>query len=213
MRPTDNDPDLGFVHQFIPATVPGLPTLLMLHGTGGDEHDLLDLGRTLLPGAALLSPRGQVSEGGMARFFRRLAEGVFDQDDLRRRTDELARFLTDAAARYGFAAEGVIAVGFSNGANIAASLLLRHPTVLAGAILFSVMVPFVPDASPDLSGKPIFVGEGRQDPLIAAANAAQVVAILTDAGATVTQHWHDGGHTITREELRAAQEWLARVRG
>ncbi len=207
-----SQPDLGFIHQFMPATGADLPTLLLLHGTGGDENDLLDLGRMLLPGAALLSPRGQVSEGGMARFFRRLAEGVFDQDDLRRRTDELARFITDASTRYGFAAERVVAVGFSNGANIAASLLLRHPTALAGAILFSAMVPFVPEVSPDLAGRPIFVGEGRQDPLIPAASAAQLIAILTDAGADVTQHWHDGGHTITREELAAAQAWLAQTR-
>ncbi|MBA3823837.1 MAG: alpha/beta hydrolase [Ktedonobacterales bacterium] len=205
--------DLGFIHQFVPATVPGLPTLLLLHGTGGDENDLLDLGRALLPGTALLSPRGKVSEEGMARFFRRMAEGVFDQEDLRRRTDELATFVAAAAANYGFASNQMIAVGFSNGANIAASLLLRQPAALAGAILLSAMVPFVPATPPDLAGRPIFIGEGRRDPLIPAANAAQLVAILTVAGATVTEHWHDGGHTITPDELRAAQAWLAQTRG
>jgi predicted esterase len=204
--------DLGYTHQFIPATMPGLPTLLLLHGTGGDEYDLLDLGRALLPGAALLSPRGNVSEGGMARFFRRLAEGVFDQDDLRRRTDDLDQFIADAATRYGFAPDNVIAVGFSNGANVAASLLLRHPATLAGAILLSALVPFVPEGSPDLAGRPIFVGEGRHDPIIPAANAVQLIAILTAAGAAVTEHWHAGGHTITPDELRAAQEWLGQVR-
>jgi len=123
---------LAFTHQFIPARVAGAPTLLLLHGTGGNEHDLLDLGRQLYPQAALLSPRGQVLENGMPRFFRRLAEGVFDLDDLRQRTHDLAAFVAAASAAYGFDAKHVIAVGFSNGANIAASLLLLHPEVLAG---------------------------------------------------------------------------------
>jgi predicted esterase len=204
-----SQPDLGYIHRFIPATTPGLPTLLLLHGTGGDENDLLDLGAMLLPGAAMLSPRGNVREGNMPRFFRRLAEGVFDQEDLRRRTNDLANFITAAAQRYGFASNNMLAVGFSNGANIAASLLLRQPNVLTGAVLFSAMVPFVPDSLPALAGKPIFVGEGRHDPIIPAANAEQLVEILTNAGAAVSQHWHDGGHTITREELAAAQRWLA----
>src|SRR5215207_5564250 len=141
---------LAFVHQFVPAQADGAPTLLLLHGTGGNEHDLLDLGRALYPRAALLSPRGQVRENGMPRFFRRLAEGVFDLDDLRRRTADLAAFIAAASAAYGFDPRRVIAVGYSNGANIAASLLLLYPAALAGAVLFHAMVPLVPEELPSL---------------------------------------------------------------
>ena len=150
--------DLGFIHRFIPA--PGgaeAPTLLLLHGTGGNEMDLLELGPALAPGAALLSPRGKVLEHSMPRFFRRLTEGVFDLEDLRLRSDELAGFIEAAASAYGFAPDRVIAVGYSNGANIAASLLLLHPGLLRAAVLFHPMVPLVPDTLPDLSATPIFI--------------------------------------------------------
>src|SRR5687767_12070839 len=150
-------PALSFVHQFLPAKAEGAPTLLLLHGTGGDEHDLLDLGRALNPRAALLSPRGQVLENGMPRFFRRLAEGVFDLDDLRQRTHNLAAFVAHASEAYQFDPQRVIAVGYSNGANIAASALLLHPQVLAGAVLFHAMVPLVPKELPDLRGVPVFM--------------------------------------------------------
>ena len=145
--------DLGFIHRFIPALQDGLPPLLLLHGTGGDENDLLPLGQELLSGAALLSPRGKVIEHGMPRFFRRLAEGVFDLDDLKIRTAELAGFIADARKAYGLPAP--IAVGFSNGANIAASLLLSQPDALAGAILFRAMLPFEPKPLPSLTGMPV----------------------------------------------------------
>src|SRR5690606_6783393 len=139
--------------------------LLLLHGTGGDESDLLPLGRTILPGAGMLSPRGKVLECGAPRFFRRLAEGVLDQEDLAQRTDELGRFATAAAEAYGFRPDGVVAVGFSNGANIASSLLLRQPGILRGAILLSPMVPFEPELLPDLAGTFVFIGAGRRDPI------------------------------------------------
>src|SRR5919106_2243449 len=147
-------PDLGFVHRFLPGA-PSLPVLLLLHGTGGDESDLLPLGEALLPGAARLSPRGKVLENGMPRFFRRLAEGVFDLDDLRRRTQELADFVEAAAAAYGLGERRPVAVGFSNGANIAAAMLLLRPGVLSGALLIRPMVPLVPDTLPDLGGMPV----------------------------------------------------------
>ena len=137
---------LGYAHRWVPGDGTTPKTLLLLHGTGGDEDDLLPLGRALLPGAAMLSPRGNVLERGMPRFFRRLAEGVLDQEDLARRTEELARFVDAAAAAYGFSRDGVIAAGFSNGANIAASLLLRRGAgALRGAALFSPMLPFEPE--------------------------------------------------------------------
>src|ERR1700687_3702213 len=145
-------PDLDFIHRYIPATRPGLPLLLLLHGTGGDENDLLPLGEKLSPGSALLSPRGKVLENGMPRFFRRLAAGVFDLDGLKARTIELAEFI--AAARKSYGLEKPVAVGFSNGANIAASLLLMRPGTLSGALLMRGMLPFEPDPLPDLKSTP-----------------------------------------------------------
>ena len=194
--------------------VPGLPhesrTLLLLHGTGGDENDLIPLGQALLPGAALLSPRGQVLEHGMPRFFRRLSEGVFDEPDLRVRTDELAEFVTWAAASYGFDPQRVTAVGFSNGANIAASLLLLRPDVLAGAILFRAMVPLVPDTRPDLQGVHVLMGSGRADPLVPGSDVERLAAMLEEGGADVTVHWSPGGHQLTAGDLEAARAWLVR---
>jgi predicted esterase/catechol 2,3-dioxygenase-like lactoylglutathione lyase family enzyme len=201
---------LSFVHQFIPAQADGAPTLLLLHGTGGDEHDLLDLGRRLYPQAALLSPRGQVLENGMPRFFRRLAEGVFDLDDLRRRTTDLAEFVAAASAAYGFDPRRVIAVGYSNGANIAASTLLLYPKVLSGAVLFHAMVPLVPDQLPDLHGVPVFMGAGRTDSMIAPQQTERLAQLLQQAGADVEMHWQPGGHALNQAEVRAATEWLAK---
>ncbi len=200
--------DLGFIHHFEPGTAP--VTVLLLHGTGGTEHDLVDLGRSLFPDAALLSPRGPVNENGMARFFRRLAEGVFDLDDLRRRTADLANFVAAASRQYGFEASSVVAVGYSNGANIAASLLLLKPGVLAGAILFHPMVPLEPESLPDLRGIPIFMGAGRQDPLVPPPLTERLEELLTAGKAQVTVHWQPGGHNLTRPEIEAAQAWVQR---
>lgn len=199
-----------YIYQFIPGDGSAdSPTLLLLHGTGGDETDLLGLGRTLDSRASLLSPRGKVLEHGMPRFFRRLAEGVFDLDDLTRRTHELADFVADAAARYGFDPRGVVAVGFSNGANIAASMLLLRPGTLAAAALFRPMVPLVPETLPDLSHVPVFIGAGRQDPIVPTAETERLDALLRQAGAPVTLHWEAGGHSLTQGDLAAAQQWMA----
>ena len=203
-----------FVHRFLPApNVAEAPTLLLLHGTGGNENDLLPLGQALLPEANMLSLRGKVLENGMPRFFRRLAEGVFDQADLQFRTTELGDFLTEAADRYGFDAKRVIAVGYSNGANIAASLLLRQPDKLAAAALFHPMVPFVPETLPDLTGKGIFIGAGKNDPIVPVANTVNLASLLTEAGAEVVTQWHPGGHSLTQAEVQAAQIWLQQKRG
>jgi predicted esterase/catechol 2,3-dioxygenase-like lactoylglutathione lyase family enzyme len=208
---------LGFIHRYIPPSttgeLTGATTLLLLHGTGGDEDDLIVVGRTLAAGAGLLSPRGKVSERGALRFFRRLAEGVFDQEDLARRTEELARFIEAATETYGLRPDGIVAVGFSNGANIAASLLFRRPGLLRGAVLFSPMVPFVPDPLPALRGTPVFIGAGRSDPIAPAAQVDQLAALLTRAGATVSLHWEPGGHALTATEVNAARDWLATTRG
>lgn len=204
-------PDSGFVHRFLPAEkADESRTLLLLHGTGGNEDDLLSLGRDLLPGAALLSPRGNVLERGMPRFFRRLAEGVFDREDLRFRTHELARFVRAAAAAYGFDPEKVIAVGYSNGANIAASVLLQEPGTLAAAVLFHPMVPFVPEVFPDLTGTPVFISAGDADPMVPQENTQELAALLRRAGATVTIAWQTGGHQLSGGEVEAARQWTRR---
>ena len=201
-------PDLGFEHVFTAAAAADTRTLLLLHGTGGTEHDLLPLAESLAPGAGVLSPRGKVLERGMARFFRRLAEGVFDLDDLRFRTHELARFVAAASRHYGFDGARVVAVGFSNGANVAASTLLLEPGVLAGAVLFRAMVPIVPDPLPSLGGTPVFMSNGRTDSLIPAAEAERLAGLLRQAGANVTTHWQPGGHQLTRQDVTLARDWM-----
>jgi predicted esterase/catechol 2,3-dioxygenase-like lactoylglutathione lyase family enzyme len=203
-------PELAFGHRFVAAQDrEHTLTLLLLHGTGGDENDLLPLGQALLPEANLLSPRGQVLEHGMPRFFRRLAEGVFDQADLIAQTDALGEFVTAAAERYGIDPDQVLATGYSNGANIAASLLLRHPGVLAGAILFRPMVPFEPEQAPNLSGTPIFISAARRDELIAPEQSERLAALFEGCGAQVTLVWQSGGHGLTNADVDAARTWLA----
>jgi phospholipase/carboxylesterase len=197
---------LGLTHRFIPATQPDLTPLLLLHGTGGDENDLIPLGEQLSPGAALLSPRGKVLENGMPRFFRRLVEGVFDLDDLKARTQELADFVGQARNIYGLAAP--IAVGFSNGANIAASLLLTQPDVLAGAVLLRAMLPFEPEPLPDLAGKPVLLLSGSNDPMMPAAARDRLVAVLQAAGAKLVDEALPAGHNLTQNDLVIAAQWL-----
>ena len=200
---------LGFVHCFVPAQTSDAPTLLLLHGTGGDENDLLSIGRMLDEQAALLSPRGKVLECGMPRFFRRLAEGVFDHEDLVNRTHELGEFVEQAVDKYGINRRRLFAVGFSNGANIAASLLLMYPRLLAGAILLRAMVPFEPERVPDLSGTPVYLAAGRSDQMVPPENTERLAQLLREAGAEVALDWQPGGHGIGPEEVQAARNWLA----
>ena len=197
---------LGLTHRFIPATQPNLAPLLLLHGTGGDENDLIPLGEQLSPGAALLSPRGKVLENGMPRFFRRLAEGMFDLDDLRLRTQELADFIAQARNIYGLAAP--IAVGFSNGANIAASLMLSQPGVLRGAVLLRAMLPFEPEPLPDLSGKPVLLLSGSTDRMIPAAASKRLAEVLQAAGASLVYKTVPTGHNLTQSDFMMAAQWL-----
>ncbi|MFL6416561.1 MAG: alpha/beta hydrolase [Bryobacteraceae bacterium] len=198
-----------FVHRFVPGAEPSGPTLLLLHGTGGNEDDLLPIGPMIAPGAALLSPRGKMLESGMPRFFRRFAEGQFDQQDLLFRTAELAGFIQWAAAKYGFDPKQLYAVGFSNGANIASSLLLRHPEALGGGILIRGMVPFRLAEPVDLSGKPVLLLNGKLDPIAPPAEADALRSILQSANAAVELHWENAGHGLTSGDLTAARAWLS----
>ncbi|SFH71279.1 alpha/beta hydrolase [Bradyrhizobium sp. Gha] len=198
-----------FIHRFEPATSAGSPPLLLLHGTGGDENDLLGLGKMISPGSALLSPRGRVLEHGMPRFFRRLAEGVFDEDDVRRRTVELGEFIADSRRRYGIAAP--IAVGFSNGANIAAALLLLQPDVLAGAILLRAMVPLSEPPEASLNGEPVLLLSGQADPIVPASNSTKLAALLSEAGARVDHKVLPAGHQLSQADVTLARSWISDV--
>lgn len=200
----------GFPHRFLPGD-PDAPTLLLLHGTGGDENDLVPLGRMLSESATLLSPRGKVREQGMPRWFRRLSEGVFDEQDVVARAGELARFVDAAAAHYGFPRDNVVAAGFSNGANIAAALLLLHAEVLRGAALFSAMLPVRPEERPDLRRAAVYMSQGRHDPMAPAEQAEALAELLADAGAAVTLDWHDAGHSLGRPQAERARDWLAKL--
>jgi len=207
------DTNLGFIHRFIPPhsnANESKQTLLLLHGTGGTEDDLIPLGNELAPNASILSVRGRVLENGMPRFFRRLEEGVFDLEDLKMRTDELAEFITKSSSKYMFDEKRIIAVGYSNGANIAASLLLRRPESLAGAILFRAMVPYSPTVMPDLSNKSIILLEGLYDPIVSTAEAQRLLEIFTNAQSNVTLKWQDSGHNLTNEDIIAAKKWLGK---
>ena len=197
-----------FAHEFVPATDALTTTLVLLHGTGGDERDLLELGRSLLPGAALLSPRGRVLERGMPRFFRRFAEGKFDLDDVRVRAAELATWLDDAAAAYTLDRQRMVAVGYSNGANIAHATMLLRPESFAGAALLHAQVVITPEPRPDLTGRAVFLAAGAQDPIVPVAEARALADLLTACGATVTPFWSPGGHALTREDVAHAQAWL-----
>jgi predicted esterase len=199
---------MTFKHYYKPPASSGFPTLLMLHGTGGDEHDLVPLAETLMPGAGILSPRGNVLEGAMPRFFRRLSEGVFDLEDLKLRTVELADFVVEASEHYKFDLTQVVGVGFSNGANIAGSLLLLRPGVLYKAVLFRAMVPIVPDPLPKLPGTPVLLSNGERDALVSIKETERLASLLRAAGAEVTVAMQPVGHQLIPDDIATAKTWL-----
>jgi phospholipase/carboxylesterase len=203
---------LGFIHKYIPPDS-GKDnkslTLLLLHGTGGNENDLIPIAEMLkIMNASILSPRGQVLENGMPRFFRRLAEGVFDIEDLKFRTNELADFVLEASKMYDFDLNRTMAIGYSNGANIAASMLLLRPKILSSFILFRPMIPLVPDTLPDLSSKHVLISAGLHDPIVQRYQTEDLLDLLKKVGAKVSIQWQNSGHELTQRDVKAAREWM-----
>jgi phospholipase/carboxylesterase len=195
-----------FIYRFQPAKVVGPPPLLLLHGTGGDESDLLQLGEVISPGSALLSPRGKVLERGMPRFFRRLAEGVFDEADVKRRANELADFVETARDRYGL--DAPVALGYSNGANIAAAMMILRPQVLAGAVLLRAMVPLAHPPEADLAHRPVLISSGSRDPIISTSNSTELATLLASAGANVQHSIMPTGHQLAQADMALAKQWM-----
>ncbi len=195
-------------HIFIEGKDKNAPTLLLLHGTGGNEKDLLPLAEMIAPKASILGVRGNVDENGMPRFFRRVREGVFDEEDLKIRTKDLYEFIEDMSKEYGFDRDQVIAIGYSNGANIAGSLLYHYQDALKGAMLFHAMVPLRNIHLPSLDGVPVFIGAGENDPLIPMDETKELAEELRKAGAAVEEYWTKGGHQLTREEVEKAADWF-----
>lgn len=195
-------------HLFVKGSNSQAPTLLLLHGTGGNEQQMLPIAQVISSSSSILSVRGNVLENGMPRFFRRLAEGVFDEEDLIFRTHELNEFLVEASNEYGFNRNNIVAVGYSNGANIAGSLLFHHANSLRGAILHHPMVPRRGIDIPDLHAIPIFIGAGTNDPICSPVETEELDELLSTAGASVTVHWEKFGHQLTASEVDAAAEWF-----
>ncbi len=213
--------DLGFIHRFVPAEDPASgETLIVLHGTGGDENDLVGVGQTIAPGAAILSPRGNVSENGARRFFRRLAEGVFDPEEVRSRAEELARFIRAAISKYNLDASRIFALGYSNGANIASTVMFIDPQLLQGAMLFRPMLvlpasvsrvddDFEPDDRSDLTGSSVFISAGLMDPIVPVDSVERLVGLFQSSHADVTLKWQRAAHNLVPSEVREAADWLA----
>lgn len=201
--------DLGFVHRFRPATSGARDTLLVLHGTGGNEDDLIGIAQTVAPGAAVISPRGNVLEAGAPRFFRRLSEGVFDPAEVRSRGEELAKFVRAAVSSYDLDPERVFALGYSNGANIASTVMLLDPEVLRAAILLRPMLVFEPKEKVDLSGNAALISAGRVDPIVPPESVEKLVGLLEERGAEVTLKWQLGGHNLVPSEIKESADWLA----
>ncbi|MFD0619829.1 alpha/beta hydrolase [Paenibacillus sp. GCM10027629] len=195
------------IHLFEQGTDPNAPTLVLFHGTGGTERDLLPLAKHIAPSSSILSLRGNVLENGMPRFFRRLAEGVFDEEDLIFRTTEVYEFLDQAAEQYGLDRSNFIAVGYSNGANIIGSLLFHYANAVRGAVLHHPMVPRRGVALPNLEGTEVFIGAGTNDPICSKSESEELDQLLRDAGASVTLHWGNAGHQLTGAEVDAAASW------
>jgi len=202
--------DFGFIHRFVPAEDNATgDTLVVMHGTGGDENDLIGIGQAIAPGAAIVSPRGNVLENGAPRFFKRLAEGVFDPKEVRSRAEELARFIRAAVVTYRLDPARVFALGYSNGANIASTIMFVEPEILRGAILFRPMLVYEPSEMNDLTGSAVFISSGRMDPIVPAESVERLVELFDEAHAEVTLKWQLAAHSLVPSEVHEAAEWFA----
>jgi phospholipase/carboxylesterase len=202
--------DLGFIHRFVPAEDrTSAETLVVLHGTGGDENDLIGIGQAIAPAAAILSPRGNVLENGAPRFFKRLGEGVFDPKEVRSRAEELANFIRAAISKYKLNPERIFAMGYSNGANIASTVMLIDPGLFRGAILFRPMLVIETDGRSDLSGRGLFISAGQLDPIVPMKSVVRLVELFEASHAEVTLKWQQAGHNLLPSEVREAANWLA----
>jgi predicted esterase len=201
--------DFGFIHRFVPGEDASVETLLVLHGTGGNENDLIGIGQAIAPGAAILSPRGNVLENGAPRFFKRIAEGVFDPKEVRSRGEELARFIRAAAVTYRLDPSRIFALGYSNGANIASTVMLIEPGTIQASILLRPMVVYQPPEKSDLSGSSVFISAGRMDPIVPTASVEQLAKLFRSANADVTLKWQLAAHNLVPTEVREAAEWFA----
>lgn len=201
--------DLGFVHRFRPPSPDSADTLLVLHGTGGNEDDLIGIAQTVAPGAAVISPRGKVLEGGAPRFFRRIAEGVFDPAEVRSRAEEMAKFIRAAADRYALDPTRIFALGYSNGANIASTVMLIDPGVIRAAVLLRPMLVYEPKEKNDLSGTAALMSAGRVDPIVPTTSVERLAALFEERGADVTIKWQLGGHNLVPSEIKEGADWLA----
>lgn len=205
-----SEKDLGFIHRFVPPEEPASGgTLIVLHGTGGDENDLIGIGQAVAPGAAILSPRGKVLEKGAPRFFKRLAEGVFDPKEVRSRGEELARFIRAAISTYELDASRIHALGYSNGANIASTVMFIEPGLLQSAVLFRPMLVYEPRERNELSGSGVFISAGRMDPIVPVTSVERLVELFETAHAEVTLKWQLTGHNLVPSEVREAADWFA----
>lgn len=202
--------DLDFIHRFVPAedSASGT-TLIVLHGTGGNENDLVGIGQSVAPGAAILSPRGKVLENGAPRFFKRLAEGVFDPKEVRSRAEELARFIHASITKYGLDASRIYALGYSNGANIASTLMFIEPRLLQGSVLFRPMLVYEPEQRANLSDASVFISAGRMDPIVPVKSVERLVELFESSQSEVTLKWQQAGHNLVPSEVREASDWLA----
>ena len=200
---------LGFVHRFRPGAAGRADTIFAFHGTGGNEDDLIGVAQTVAPGAALISPRGKVLEAGAPRFFRRLAEGVFDPAEVRSRAEDLATFIRQAVSHYELDPARVFALGYSNGANIASTVMLIEPDLIRAAVLLRPMLVYEPDDKADLSGKSVLISAGRVDPIVPTDSVDKLAGLLKERGAEVTLKWQLGGHNLVPSEIKEATDWIA----
>lgn len=201
---------LNHIHRFIPSKDRlNDKTLILLHGTAGNEESLLPISEFILPNSSVLSPRGQVLENGMPRFFKRLSEGVFDQADLRLRTRELADFIKDAINIYNLKSNDIIAAGYSNGANIASSVIFTCPELISKAVLYHPMIPFIPESAPDIKHLSVLITAGTNDPIVSREETVNLQNLYREYGAEVEIFWHDMGHKLTREELDKTKTFLS----